>query len=656
MTATIAATEPLYFTVATAGHVDHGKTSLLRALTGIDPDRLKEEKQRQMTTDLGFAHLTIKPLQGDVEQRNFTVGFIDVPGHGKFLKNMLAGVGGIDIALLVVAADEGPMPQTVQHVKILSLLSVTKVFLVLTKIDAASDEQREDALARAKELLARYSLECLHVVSVSSTKGTGIDEIPVALRRSLIENTQRGIETSLPAYLPVDRVFTKVGYGLVVTGTLVRGSFTVGDTVLIEPGGLQARVRGLESFGHNLQKANAGQRLAINLALKSNKPITRGHAVFAEQPSASQTLIVELRMFEADEGADSVNDLVGQMVRVYHGTSEVPGHIRWLEKVGADEGGRIVAQLSLTEVINAEPGETFVARYGDFGITGGSILVAARPRWLTRKRLVPLATLLLQQNYNEALPNFLDCNPQRMVKKQTLAALLPLAQRQLVETLIANSTLVRLGDYVMNATAKQDLMQKFVQAIAQSKAPAAEGMALETLRTRSLSGLDKAAFQQLVREVVDDGRVVKEGDKVKLPLSRAGKTASGDGEGKADATVTGIIKLLDENICLEIDEIAKQINKPRASVISILNQLAKEEKASIVNYEFASSSESLHKAHLALAQIWQEKREISPSDFKERLGVTRKYAMPLLSYFDDRSITRRVGNTRQLLKAPKPKA
>jgi selenocysteine-specific elongation factor len=649
MTATITATEPLYFTVATAGHVDHGKTSLLRALTGIDPDRLKEEKQRQMTTDLGFAHLTIKPLQGEVEQRNFTVGFIDVPGHGKFLKNMLAGVGGIDIALLVVAADEGPMPQTVQHVKILSLLSVSKVLLVVTKIDAATAEQRDIAVGRAKELLARYSMECLQTVLVSNTKGTGIDEMPPALRRALTKTTQRGVETTLPAYLPVDRVFTKVGYGLVVTGTLVRGSFTVGDAVFIEPGGLQARIRGLESFGHNLQKANAGQRLAMNLALKTNKPLTRGHAIFAEQPSSCQTLVVELRMFEADSGAESIDDLVGQMVRVYHGTAEVPGHIRWLEKMTADEGGRIIAQISLAQAITAEPAENFVARYGDFGITGGSILVATRPRWLTRKKLVPLAKLILQQKYEEALQIFLDCNPQRMVKKQALAAILPLPQRKLVEALIEKSTLVRLGDYVMSAAAKQDLVQKFVRAVSQAKSPNVEGVALETLRTRSLSGLERLAFQQLVREAVDSGQVVKEGDKVKLPASGQPQAASADD----DATVDGIMKILGENKCLEIDEIARLLSKSRPAIVSVLNQLTKEDKASIVNYDFASSNESLHNAHVILAQLWQEKREISPSDFKERLGVTRKYAMPMLSYFDDHSITRRVSNSRQLLKLPK---
>ena len=649
MTATITATEPLYFTVATAGHVDHGKTSLLRALTGIDPDRLKEEKERQMTTDLGFAHLTIKPLQGELEQRNFTVGFIDVPGHGKFLKNMLAGVGGIDIALLVVAADEGPMPQTVQHVKILSLLSVSKVLLVVTKIDAATAEQRDVAVARAKELLTRYSLECLQTVLVSSTKGTGIDEIPAALRRALTKATQRGTESTLPAYLPVDRVFTKVGYGLVVTGTLVRGSFTVGDAVFIEPGGLQARIRGLESFGHNLQKANAGQRLAMNLALKTNKPLARGHAVFAEQPSSSQTLVVELRMFEADSGAESVDDLVGQMVRVYHGTAEVPGHIRWLEKTTADEGGKIIAQISLTQAIIAEPADNFVARYGDYGITGGSILIATRPRWLTRKKLVPLAKLILQQKYEEALQNFLDCNPQRMVKKQALAAILPLPQRKLVEALIEKSTLVRLGDYVMSAAAKTDLLKKFVHAVSQTKSSNVDGIALETLRTRSLSGLERLAFQQLVREAIDSGQVVKEGDKVKLPASGKVQAASADDT----ATVDGIMKILHENICLEIDEIARLLSKSRPTIVSLLNQLAKENKASVVNYDFASSNESLHKAHVILAQLWQEKREITPSDFKERLGVTRKYAMPMLSYFDDHSITRRVANSRQLLKLPK---
>ena len=248
-------TRTIYFTVATAGHVDHGKTSVLRALTGIDPDRLKEEKLRQMTTDLGFAHLTVTDRNGD----EMVIGFIDVPGHGKFLKNMLAGVGGIDMALLVVAADEGPMPQTEAHVKILSLLAVKRALVVLTKTDVVDETMQADALTRVESLLLNYGVESLGVVKVACPQKKGFDDLSNKLRDLLsVRNSHSVNPNGAAIYLPIDRVFTKAGYGLVVTGTLVRGTVKVGDSVFIQPGKLRARVRGLETFGRTLSKRTPG--------------------------------------------------------------------------------------------------------------------------------------------------------------------------------------------------------------------------------------------------------------------------------------------------------------------------------------------------------------------------------------------------------------
>ena len=222
---------PLYFTVATAGHVDHGKTSVLRCLTGIDPDRLKEEKQRQMTTDLGFAHLNLP--SGNESSPDIVVGFIDVPGHGKFLKNMLAGVGGIHMALLVVAADEGPMPQTVRHVKILSLLGIRQAVVVLTKIDVAPPARQTEVTEKVRSLLETYGLECLDIVPVSCTQVKGFDQLRQCLKKSL-SHVEPPPSLS-GALLPIDRVFSKSGYGVVITGTLVRGSLAVGTRSRLSP-------------------------------------------------------------------------------------------------------------------------------------------------------------------------------------------------------------------------------------------------------------------------------------------------------------------------------------------------------------------------------------------------------------------------------------
>lgn len=304
----------LYFTLATAGHVDHGKTSVLRALTGIDPDRLKEEKERQMTIDLGFAHMRVSREEvqnsGALQAQKFAeglgdsltptselvVGFVDVPGHGKFLKNMLAGVGGMDMALLVVAADEGVMPQTVQHVKILTLLGVRECILVINKIDLADQDQRELATTETEEFLERFGIKVLETIPFSCAS----DATTHALRAAIVKHVlsipvrnrkQDSSGKALPSFLSVDRVFSKAGHGAVVTGTLTRGTIKIGDEIHVQPGSVGGRVRGLQTFNHKLEKAQPGQRLAINLALKENKPLERGHAVVGDDTAAVDTLI-----------------------------------------------------------------------------------------------------------------------------------------------------------------------------------------------------------------------------------------------------------------------------------------------------------------------------------------------------------------------------
>jgi selenocysteine-specific elongation factor len=461
---------------------------------------------------------------------------------------------------------------------------------------------------------------------------------------------RRDTANTLPGYLPIDRVFSKTGYGVVVTGTLVRGSFSVGDSVYIEPGNILARVRGLESFGHPRQKVNAGQRVAMNLSLKANKPLSRGLAVFAQAPSVCRTLIAHLELFEADSSCQSTNDLVGQQIRLYHGTAEKPGHIRWLETVATEYGDKIIAQLSLAEPITAEPSERFVLRYGETGLIGGSLLLGTRPRWLTRMKLLPLTKLLLEHKYEKAINEWVAASPQSMVTSETLNTILPLSERNLIQTELDKGNLVSLGDYVMSAPAKEKLFLRLIKTIKQDKSQTSSeqaGISLETLRSRATPGLNKVSFQKVVKEIVDSGRLIRDGDKLKLPDSEKAGSAK-----QNESTANDIVDILGSNLCLEIDELAKLVGKSRSTVLSALNQLSKTGKASIVNYDFASSNQNLHKAHLILAQLWQEKREITPSDFKERLATTRKYAMPLLSYFDDHSITRRVANGRILLKKP----
>jgi len=637
-----------YFTVAMAGHVDHGKTSLLRRLTGIDPDRLKEEKERQMTTDLGFAHLLLPGAVG--------VGFIDVPGHGKFLKNMLAGVGGVDLALLVVAADEGPMPQTRQHVKILSLLGVQSVLVAITKIDLASPLLLEDVARSVHALLSVHEMEEAGCVHLSCTRGTGFDRLPFALSEALERTPPR--HAAGGAFLPIDRVFTKPGYGTVVTGTLVRGTMGVGDQVIVEPGDIRARVRRLESLGQPVSAVTAGQRVAANLVMKDGGELRRGHVLLAYRITPVSSLIVSLQGAEERLAAGLGAGLAGQDVRFYHGTAESHGHVRWLDaapSAEANAGSRSlhIAQVALAEPVVAEPADRFVMRAGDETIYGGMILLRDRPRWLTRERLKQLTPKLLRGDYAAAAADFIAMSPQHMVPTDALHRFLPASLRQaLPEELTASGTIVRLAEYLLTPAAKQAIGQRLIQLLADRQKRCAEtgeslDAPLEHVRLALQPGFDRAAFQALIQEMIDAGAIVRRADKLGLP-----EAAADHADARLQTLRQGIEQQLATSLCLEMSELAALLKATPKQVRLALESLSQSGKADIVAYDYASLSESLVKAHTVLAAIWKEKGDISPGEFRERLGTSRKYAMALLAYFDDQHITRRVGNGRVLLKQP----
>ncbi len=280
---------PQTFVIGTAGHVDHGKSTLVKALTGIDPDRLREEKEREMTIDLGFAWLSLPSGR--------QVSIVDVPGHERFIKNMLAGVGGIDAALLIIAADEGPMPQTNEHLAILNLLRIERGIVVLTKIDSVDQEWRELVSEEIRELLSGTGLASAPIVPVSSITGEGLDTLRSAIDDMLSEvppHTEHGRPR-----LPIDRVFTISGFGTVVTGTLVDGPLAVGQEVEIQPGGLRSRVRGLQSHRSKVERANPGSRTAVNLSGLSVDEIQRGQVLTtAGWLKPTQLIDAQLRLVE----------------------------------------------------------------------------------------------------------------------------------------------------------------------------------------------------------------------------------------------------------------------------------------------------------------------------------------------------------------------
>lgn len=629
-----------FFTVSTAGHVDHGKTSLLRALTGIDPDRLKEEKERQMTTDLGFAFLQIDDA--------VMVGFVDVPGHGKFLKNMLAGVGGIDMALLVVAADEGPMPQTVQHVRILSLLGVQKAVVAITKADVVEDVDHLQVVSdEIKQLLARHDISLLDAVTVSSVTGEGIDKLKRVIGEQLRKLPQR--DTTSGVFLPVDRVFSKSGFGTVVTGTLVRGRLAVGDQVVIGPDVSGARVRRLETHGRSVTVAQAGQRVACNLVLKENKALARGHLVLAQVVPSSKTLIAALIDRPAIAGDKFAARVREQPIRLYHGTAEYHGRVRWAETVGASTaGGEATALIVLEEPIAAQPFDRFLIRLGDESIFGGRVVLREKPRWIKRVTVAGLAEQTAQGDLDAAALNLVSAAPHSVLKQEQLSYLIPAPEdRRVSDRLVSGGRLAQLADVLLLPEALKNIAEQLQKLLRDRGSGSADGsgVTLESARVAIKPRLDRDCFQALVDQEVKAGRVIRAADKLTLPGAGTARSVDAKLEQK-------ISSALEHSFCLDLKELAAVCSSDVEKVKSAAKTLEQAGGMHLINYEFAISDAQLQRAHRVLADIWQKKRNISPSDFRETLGTTRKYAMALLQHFDDHKITRRLQDGRVLLKSP----
>ncbi len=419
---------------------------------------------------------------------------------------MLAGVGGLDMALLVVAADEGPMPQTEQHAKILSALGISRVLLVITKCDMASPTQLNDAIARSKELLQRVDLTLVDVAEVSNITKDGFPALIEKLVNALVDAGEReSARLNAPPFLPIDRVFSIVGYGVVVTGTLVKGAIAQGDNLLIEPGNIKARVRGLETFNTSVASATAGQRLAINFSLKEGKALARGQVVVGEQCSPTSTLIVELGQPGVKLEDNFQQHVLGQPARIYHGTAERQGAVRWMEDLPADANGKksFIAQITLFDPLIAEPGDRFVLRYGDEGLAGGRILITARPRWITRERLVSLAKLLAANDKKSAALDFLKANPQGLLPDSAFASLLPpLSLPVVISELIGAQKLTRVSSFVLSPETRKNLFDRLVVEVEKAAQPTSDSStdvrnSQEALRNRVLAVWTGQRFRRL---------------------------------------------------------------------------------------------------------------------------------------------------------------
>ncbi|MDD5723092.1 MAG: selenocysteine-specific translation elongation factor [Syntrophales bacterium] len=626
--------------LGTAGHVDHGKTSLIKALTNIDTDRLKEEKERGITIELGFAPLVLPDGQ--------KIGIVDVPGHEKFVKNMVAGAGGIDLVALVIAADEGVMPQTREHLEICELLGIKKGLVALTKTDMVDKEWLALVQEDVRGFLKGTFLEASPIVPLSSVTGTGLPEFLQALGEvisTLEERTDSGLFR-----LPVDRVFTMKGFGTVVTGTLASGKIRVGDTVTIMPSGAQAKIRGIQVHNETSEVAQAGQRTAINLQGIDRATIERGFVLTCPSTfEASNRLEVSIK-YLARAGKKLKNRA---LVRFHTGTSETISRIILPDREEIEPGEETYAQLIPATPVVAMSGDRFVIRsYSPVTTVGGGEIIdpLATKR---RKTSAPGETEKLHRGTGEEKTDIiLDRAGLDGISSLSLAirtGLPPGKQERLLEKMLSEKRALLIDRderRVVSSRAYRDFQDRVLSEISayHSKYPLKEGISREELRTTLGDFIDPKLFSKAMKDLGDEGKVVAAKENVRIEGHAVNLK---EDEVQLREEITGIY----QNAALtppSTKEIMEKFSGKRKAVVDILSFMLSTNVLIKLNEDMYFHREALDRLREDYRKLLMKDGKASPATFKDMTGLSRKFIIPLMEYFDKTKLTIRVENHRML--------
>ncbi len=623
--------------LGTAGHIDHGKTELIRALTGIHTDRLKEERERGISIELGYAFL-------DLDDK-VRVGIIDVPGHEKFVRQMVAGSGGIDIAALVIALDEGVMPQTTEHLDILCLLGVKRGLVVLTKADLVDDELAMLAEEDAREAAKGTFLEGSPFIKVSSKTGEGLDELRLALLQ-LAEQVQ-----DRPVYgllrLPVDRVFSLRGHGTIVAGTLISGSISVGDEVLLLPGNQRSTVRSLQSHNTREEKAFPGERVAVNLRGLEQSEVNRGE-VLTHPGEFRHSHIIDVRLTALSRSPMPLKNR--QKVRLHHFTCEVEARVVLPEFESLEPGQESLAQIRTAAPIVPAAGDRFVIRALSPSVTlGGGVIL--NPRGVKLKTRTRRSFEHLDREDQEGIVAALvRSGGLEGFRKRELLGLSGLSAKgldRIIDKLSNARTVVRFDpseDRLVHSDFIGLLKKRILERLAafHTEHPLREGMPKQELRS-TVPGGDKL-FKKVVEFLVAEGELIDRGQSVR---SSSHKVRLKDEEkGLTDR----LLKMVTEggNAPPTLKEIVEKTGSELAQVRNLLRILEKEGKLVRVKDELYFSDRFVTETKRKLAEFIEREGGITPSQFHEVTGSSRKYNIPLLEYFDRERFTMRVGDQRVL--------
>jgi len=619
------------FVVGTAGHIDHGKSTLVLALTQIDPDRLEEEKRRGMTIDLGFAYMQLPSGR--------RVGIVDVPGHQRFLKNMLAGVHGMDAVLLVIAADEGPMPQTREHLAIIDLLGIEHGLVVLTKADLVDDAWLGLVRDDVSGLLAGTSLQRAPIVAVSSNTGTGLDELRAALDAELAKTAQRP-DIGRPR-LPVDRSFAMSGFGTVVTGTLVGGALQQGAELALLPAGRRVRIRGLQQHNRPVEEARPGSRTAVNLSGLDHSEVRRGDVLALPGTlPASRRLDARLVVLPGSQPLHH-----HQQLQMYHETSEVMIELSLLEgdELRGGEAGWV--QLFATQPVVALDGDRFILRVPSPAATvAGGVIVDSAPRRHRRRDPAVLADLAARERADTATSAVLELgkHPWGLVESE-LASRLGVSAGQIekiLAPLVDRGAVRRLASRWLTREQWERSVSRVVSGLdAYHEAqPLRRGMPKEELRSRT--GIPAELFAELLTVLAGEQTVIDQGGEVAAATHHPELTPEQE-------TAIGAFVAELEGQPFSPPPLPDLVRRYRLTP-ALLQYLVVDGRVVRVNEDTAFARSAYDDAVRKLRLHLTEHRTLTVAAARDVLGSSRRYVLPLLEWLDAQKITRRVGDDRIL--------
>lgn len=628
--------------LGTAGHIDHGKTTLVKALTGIETDRLKEEKARGITIELGFAYIDLPSGQ--------RLGIVDVPGHEKFVKNMVAGAAGIDLVMLVIAADEGVMPQTREHLDICKLLGVQHGLVALTKADMVDEEWLELVTDDVSEYLAGTFLEDAPIIPVSSVKGAGIPELIAALDGMAADLEEQ--PASGPFRLPVDRVFSMKGFGTVITGTAIGGQVEVGQELMIYPQGLTSKVRGLQVHNQEEQGARRGQRTAINLQGLDKENIERGN-VLATPGSLVPSLWLDLQIKVLDDATRPIKHRAP--IRFHAGSVEIMGRVHTLDRDELKPGDEAFCQVRLDEPVALMAGDRYVLRsYSPVHTIAGGVIMHPHPGRHKRNRpeiIADLETLRSGQAVDKVAV-LARLAGERGVTTGELLRLVALPPKELdglVNQMLSKQELVRFdkeGGRLIAASVQDELMQKAMETVTQfhQKQPLKPGMSRQELKQRLGRNFEAKLFVHLLNKLTGADQLVAEKDLLRLPQH---KVRLAEDDAKIRKSIEQAYKdgglappNLKDVITGEDPKQAKQI----------LGVLVNEGVLTRIKEDIYYHTPALEEIQRRMEEFLQANERMGAPQFKQLVGLSRKYIIPLLEYFDSKGITMRLGDERVLRK------